>query len=196
MFPLEDEGVSVISDIDDTIKITEVRNRTATLRNTFLREFQPVPGMADVYRSIARSNQATFHYVSASPWQLYEPLAEFVRAKSFPAGTFELKQFRWKDRSALDLFASPEKFKPGVIEPLLKQFPKRKFILIGDSGERDPEIYGVLARKFPNQIIHIYVRDVTNEPRDSLRYRKAFRDVPDSKWQSFRDPGEIKVASE
>lgn len=117
---------------------TEVRDKSATLLNTFLREFQPVPGMAEFYQKLAHTNGAAFHYISASPWQLYEPLAACVASNGFPAGTFELKQFRWKDRSFFSLFARPEKYKPGVIEPFLKQFPKRKFILIGDSGRRDP----------------------------------------------------------
>ncbi|MGC3957435.1 MAG: DUF2183 domain-containing protein [Verrucomicrobiota bacterium] len=191
LFPLEAEGISVISDIDDTIKITEVRDKAATLRNTFLRQFQPVPGMVEFYQTLARSNGAAFHYISASPWQLYEPLATFVTSNSFPTGTFELKQFRWKDRSFFSLFANPEKYKPGVIAPLLKQFPQRKFILIGDSGERDPEIYGALARKFPEQIIRVYIRDVTNESADAERYQKAFRDVLRAKWQIFRTPAEL-----
>jgi hypothetical protein len=221
VFPLAAEGVSVISDIDDTIKITEVRDKQATLRNTFLREFQAVPGMAEWYQALTRSpltrpsatlspsdgerdgvrgrsehsnaptNTIAFHYISASPWQLYEPLAALVASNGFPAGTFTLKEFRWKNRTFFSLFASPEKYKPGVIEPLLKQFPKRKFILIGDSGERDPEIYGALARKFPAQILHIYIRDVTNEDADAERYQKAFRAVPRAKWQIFRDPAEL-----
>ena len=221
VFPLEAEGVSVISDIDDTIKITEVRDKQATLRNTFLREFQAVPGMAEFYQLLARNpltrpsatlspsdgerdgvrgrsensdaqtSPIAFHYISASPWQLYEPLAALVASNGFPAGTFELKEFRWKSRKFFSLFASPEKYKPGVIEPLLKQFPKRKFILIGDSGERDPEIYGALARKFPTQVIRIYIRDVTNEAAESERYQKAFRAVPRATWQIFRDPAEL-----
>lgn len=194
--PLEEEGLSVISDIDDTIKITEVRDRKATLRNTFLREFQPVPGMAEFYQALARSNHATFHYVSASPWQLYPPLAAFIASNGFPSGTFELKPFRWKDRSLFSLFSSPEKFKPGVIEPLLQQFPKRKFILVGDSGERDPEIYGTLARKFPEQITKILIRDVTAESAETERYDQAFRELPRDRWQIFRAPGEIAVAPE
>ena len=238
IFPLEAEGVSVISDIDDTIKIIEVRDKKATLRNTFLREFQAVPGMAEFYQSLAsdppnppltpprrgtilqvrsaslpsseglgvgrftgrgrsenygdQTNHVAFHYISASPWQLYEPLAAFVAANDFPAGPFELKQFRWKDRSFFSLFASPEKYKPGVIEPLLNGFPKRKFILIGDSGERDPEIYGALARKFPEQIARIYIRDVTKESAESARYSKAFRDVPRVKWKLFQTPTELR----
>lgn len=196
IFPLEAEGISIISDIDDTIKITEVRDKEATLRNTFLREFQPVPGIADQYQKAISERNVGFHYISASPWQLYEPLAEFVRLNHFPAGAFELKQFRWKDRSFFSLFANPEKYKPGVIEPLLKQFPKRTFVLVGDSGERDPEIYGALARKFPDQIFRIVIRDVTNETREAARYQKAFRDVPAEKWQIFREPDEIKCLCE
>lgn len=190
---LAEEGLSVISDIDDTIKITEVRDRNATLRNTFLREFQPVPGMAGFYQQLARSNQASFHYLSASPWQLYEPLAAFVAAHGFPRGTFALKEFRWKSRSFLSLFASPEKYKPAIIEPLLKRFPKRRFILIGDSGERDPEIYAALARKFPPQVERICIRDVTGETAEADRYAKTFRGVPRERWQIFREPTELRV---
>ena len=186
----------MISDIDDTIKITEVRDRHAALRNTFLREFQAVPGMAEFYQTLGRSNHAAVHYISASPQQLYEPLAAFVRSNGFPAGTFTLKEFRWKDKSFFSLFANPEQYKSGVIEPLMKQFPNRKFILIGDSGERDPEIYARLAREYPQQIARIFIRDVTGEPAASERYVKAFRDVPPERWQVFRVPDELKVASE
>jgi phosphatidate phosphatase APP1 len=193
VFLLEDEGLSVISDIDDTIKITEVRDRNATLRNTFLREFQPVPGMAELYQRLAREHGAQFHYISASPWQLYEPLAAFVKTNGFPPGTFELKDFRWKSRKFFSLFANPEKYKSGVIEPRLRQFPTRRFILIGDSGERDPEIYASLARKYPQQIERIYIRDVTDEPATAERYTKAFTGIPIERWQVFREPAEIQI---
>src|SRR5258706_32177 len=109
----------------DCIKITEVRDRNDMLRNTFLEPFKPVPGMSQVYRAWAERTQAQFDYVSASPWQLFLPLSEFVRSNGFPAGTFYLKNFRLKDKSFRSLFQDPEKYKPAVIEPLLKQFPNR-----------------------------------------------------------------------
>jgi len=187
----DDAGLIVISDIDDTIKITQVGNRKATLRNTFLEPFRPVPGMADLYNGWAQKAGAQFCYVSASPWQLYSPLADFIRSNGFPAGVFYLKSFRWKDESLFNLFEGPEKYKPGVIEPLMKKFPNRKFVFVGDSGERDPEIYGALAREHPQQVAKILIRDVTEEGPEADRFKTAFRELPLSLWKMFREPSEI-----
>jgi hypothetical protein len=188
---LADTGLSIISDVDDTIKVSHVRDRQALLRKTFYEPFQAVDGMAAVYRTWVESG-ASFHYVSASPWQLYEPLTEFASTNRFPAGSWHMKQFRVKDSSFLALFDAPENYKPGVIEPMLRQFPKRRFILVGDSGERDPEIYGALARRFPHQIHRIFIRDVTEENAEAVRYQNAFKDVPREKWRIFREPREIQ----
>jgi phosphatidate phosphatase APP1 len=188
---LEPEGISVISDIDDTIKVTDVRDRTALIANTFLREFEPTPGMAELYRTWAKQGSA-FHYVSASPWQLFEPLEAFREKHGYPAGTFHLREFRLKDRSALQLLASPLETKPPLIEKVLDAFPKRKFILVGDSGEKDPEIYGELARKRAGQVQRVLIRDVTNEPADGERYRQAFADLPRDLWTLFKHPREVK----
>lgn len=185
-------GLSVISDIDDTIKVSEVLDRDALLRNTFCRPFVAVPGMGETYRGWAEQHGVVFHYVSASPWQLYEPLNAFVRSNAFPAGTFHLKQFRLKDRSVLDLLASPEKYKLGAIEPILRQFPERRFVLIGDSGEKDPEIYATVMRRYPKQIAMILIRDVTNEAAGSQRYQRTFRGLDRDRWRIFDDPNEIR----
>jgi phosphatidate phosphatase APP1 len=187
-------GVMVISDIDDTIKLTQVRDRRATLRHTFLEPFEPVPGMAELYRTWAGSSGAQFCYVSASPWALFAPLADFARSNGFPAGVFYLKKFHWKDESILSMFENPEKYKPGVIEPLLKMFPQRTFVLVGDSGERDPEIYAALAREHPQQISHIFIRNVTGETADAERYKTAFHDLKPELWKIFQEPAEIKNA--
>lgn len=186
------DGLSVVSDIDDTIRITEMHDRRAMLRNTFMRPFKPVPGMAQLYQKLAGTYGAVFHYVSASPWQLYLPLSEFVHSNGFPAGTFHLKQFQWRIESFLSLMAGPEKYKLDVIEPMLRRFPNRKFLFIGDSTERDPEVYGALARKHPKQVVGIWIRDVEGGPRTAERYQKAFADLPDLLWHVFNDPNEIR----
>jgi hypothetical protein len=180
-------GVSVISDIDDTIKVSNVADRKQLLANTFLREFQAVPGMASLYRRWAEEG-AVFHYVSASPWQLYVPLAEFLQAAGFPHGSFHLKDFHGVGKGLVELFATPERTKRRAIEPILAPFPQRKFVLVGDSGELDPEIYGALAREHPDQIARILIRDLTGMTacRDQDRYRTCFAGLPPEVWSVFQ----------
>ena len=62
------------------------------IESTFCRPFVPVPGMAKLYAALSRYG-AVINYVSASPWQLYPPLAEFLRREGFPEGLFQMKQF-------------------------------------------------------------------------------------------------------
>lgn len=183
-------GLSVVSDIDDTVKISQVRNRKALLENTLLRPFQPVPGMADLYRQLA-ARGAVFHYVSASPWQLGEPLEAFLAQERFPLGTLHLKFLRLWDKSLWEFFASQEEYKPQTIEPLLAAFPKRRFVLVGDTGEQDPEIYGRLAQKHPDQIVAVFLRNVTGETRDNARMKSAQNGIKPERWHLFREPKEL-----
>jgi len=185
------EGVSVISDIDDTIKISEVTDKRALVRNTFLEEFRPVPGMASLYARWAAAG-AVFHYVSASPWQLYPELEAFRKRERFPPGSFHMKSVRLKDSTLADLLASPLEYKPPILRELLQRYPRRQFVLVGDSGEKDPEVYAALARDFPDQIRWILIRRVDDEQADSPRYQQAFANVPHDKWRLFDDPTELK----
>ena len=180
-------GLSVVSDIDDTIKITEVSDKRKVLENTFVKPFRAVDGMAAAYRRWANAG-ASIHFVSASPWQLYEPLSTFFGAAGFPPATYHLRRVRLKDSSILSLLADPLKAKLPLVESLFTDYPQRTFILVGDSGERDPEIYGELARRHPDQVSRIFLRDVTGEPRESVRYQRAFQGVPPKKWGLFRGP--------
>ena len=188
-------GLSLISDIDDTIKISEVRDRTALVANTFLREYRAVTGMSELY---ARWQDAgvRFHYVSASPWQLFPALADFLEKSGFPAGSHNLRPVRVKDETVLDLFKPPQDYKIQTIRALFERFPGRRFILVGDSGERDPEIYGEIARAFQNQIETIYIRNVTPGEDTPGRCQKAFHNLPSQRWQLFTDPAEIKIPND
>lgn len=187
---LAPEGVSVISDIDDTIKISEVTDKQALLANTFLRAFRPAPGMAELYGRWAASGVA-FHYVSSSPWQLFPALDRFLGREGFPRGSFHLKQFRLKDESFLNLFQEGEAHKIPVIESILAAFPGRQFILVGDSGERDPEIYGEIARRYPAQIARILIRDVTGQATRPERLEAAFAGLSANLWILFADPAAL-----
>jgi phosphatidate phosphatase APP1 len=186
-------GWSVISDVDDTIKISVVTNRHELLQNTFCRPFKPVPGMASVYQLWATNQGVQFHYVSGSPWQMAQPILDFLHAEGYPIGTFHLRPFRWVDGTALNFFESPYRHKMTEIGQLLERFPQRRFILVGDNGEQDPEIYGEMARKHPQQIEAIYVRNIMRETVDGARYQKAFAGIPREHWHLFAEPSEIQM---
>lgn len=188
---VEPTGVSIISDVDDTIKHSNVPNRRDLFRNTFTRLFVPVTGMPELYRDCAAAG-AVFHFVSGSPWQLYEPLREFCRTEGYPAGSFHLKRFRFRE-AARKLRMSPQKaHKQTAIEPILKAFPQRKFVLIGDSGEQDPEIYASLLREFPSQIAGIFIRAIRGETRDTERIQKVFGGTDHALWTLYTEPAEIR----
>ena len=186
-------GLSVISDIDDTIRDSNVADRSALLTNTFIHPFRPVAGMSKLYRAFAKQGVA-MHYVSGSPWQLYEPIAEFLRTQRFPDGSVHLKPFHFSRHSVTKLFASPAKTKPKAILPILAAFPERRFVLIGDSGEQDPEIYGEIARRHKRQIAGIFIRNVHTENSTAARFRKAFEGIDRNVWQIYDRSEQLKTA--
>ena len=187
---LKDEGTSVISDIDDTIKHTEVLCRRSLLANTFLNEYRSIDGMAELYRSWAAQG-ADFHYVSSSPWQLFQPLYDLCQSAGFPAGSFHLRSFRLRDHMLRRFPLLRRRGKASVINALVRLFPKRRFALVGDSGEKDPEIYGDVARHFPDRVSAILIRDLPARGLDASRERRAFRNIPPEIYSVFRQPEEI-----
>jgi len=191
--PIPSKGLSVISDIDDTIKISQVTNKKELIKNTFMRPFKIAPGMSELYRQWHINNNAIFHYVSASPWQLYPPLSSFMNENRFPKGLFHMKSFRLKDSSFMNLFSDPVEYKMGIIESILKRYPQRNFILVGDSGEKDPEVYGMIARKYPGQIKYILIRKVGENNNDE-RFNLAFAELATDRWQTFTKTPEIETA--
>ncbi len=186
--------MSVVSDIDDTIKITEIPAGTEiVLRNTFLRDFVAVPEMAQIYRALYQDpTNASFHYVSGGPWQLYSPLAEFlIKKEGFPPGSFHMRtvnktlsaasflndlKLLVEDGFSLSDLSREEtrKHKVAEITTLMTNLPDRQFYLIGDSGEKDPEAYGEIRSKFSKLVKEIRIRDVVNadaDKNDPKKYR-------------------------
>jgi phosphatidate phosphatase APP1 len=180
-------GLSVVSDIDDTIKITHVTDKARMFHHAFFLDYEAVPGMAQLYSEWARQG-VRFHFVSSTPWQLYEPLSEFAAKAGFPGGTFHLKYIRLTDKTFWNLFKKGTETKPAQIEPLLKAYPGRRFVLVGDSGEEDPEVYAEMIRKYPKQVKRVYIRNVTNVSAGEERFGRVFRGIDRGKWVLFSDP--------
>ncbi len=183
-------GISVVSDIDDTIKLTNATNKREMLNNTFLRPFEEVAGMSELYRQW-QATGCDFHYVSSSPWQLYEPLAELCSASQFPPGSMHLRYFRVRDEMLKRVRPVRRHSKVGVILGILKRLPNRKFLLVGDSGEKDPEIYRLVAQRFPERIAAILIRDLDARPLDSKRLQQLNSVTGTTDVRIFRTTAEI-----
>ncbi len=188
---IEPRGCSIISDIDDTIKITDVTDRREMLRNTFLREFQTVPGMPALYARAAMTGTSV-HYVSGSPWSLHHELDAFFRRVGLPDGTFHLRHMEVRVSNIAKVLSAPSEPKMKAIGTLLRDFPQRKFLLIGDTGEKDPEIYGAFARRHPEQIVAIFLRNVTQLKPTDKRLHDALEKVDPAKWRLFDQAKQIE----
>jgi hypothetical protein len=189
-----DTGVSVVSDIDDTIKDSKVRLRRELLLNTFVREFRAVEGMPARYRALAGELPAVaFHYVSAGPIQLAEPLQAFIDEAGFPAGSLHLRESTaWSH-----VFAGRQAtraHKLAAISRILADFPRRQFVLVGDSAEADPEVYGEIARRHARQVIAIRIRNLGAETLAGPRMGAAFAGLPAGLATLYDDADPVPLA--
>ena len=189
------QGISVISDIDDTIKISRVTDKRELVRGLFFEDYHPAPGMPEFYQQLSLAG-ACFHYVSASPWQLYPSLAPFLD-KYFPFGCLSQRHFYIGDKSFVRFFRSSVKYKTATVSGLLERYPQRKFILIGDSCENDPEVYLDIAGKYRQQVTDILIREVYDGVElKEAEHEKRWADLksrltPQQRFSAFHDPGEL-----
>jgi len=177
-------GLSVISDIDDTIKISNVTRKRDLVKGVFFDQYRETPGFPDFYYSLQKLD-VCFHYVSSSPWQLYPSLSSFL-GKYYPDGSVSQRHFYVGDESFVRFFLNSMDYKIKTIGSLLQRFPERRFVLIGDSGEKDPEIYLQIARDYGNQIVAILIRDIfANESIPGTEIPPE-DDKSETRWQSIR----------
>lgn len=164
----------VISDLDDTVLQSHVGDfiraaRMVLLENALTR--LPFPGVAAFYRALEEGRtggaENPIFYVSSSPWNLYDVIAEFMEAQQIPAGPLLLRD--WDLGPSLLRNAA---YKSGVIREILAAFPSLPFILVGDSAQEDPEIYADMVAMHPGRILAVYIRNVRQHPEDSPAIRE------------------------
>lgn len=195
-------GVTVITDIDDTIKITEVSDKAKRDANTFVLAFEPVPFMPELYASWQRTFGPAihFHVVSAGPWQLHEPIREFTERSHFPPFTWQMRSMQIMDFDSLQEVLDPdvgakrrEEFKVNAIREFMQRFRQRYVVLVGDSGEQDPEVYARILAEFADRVVWVLIRDVSKDPDLAQKNRSALFAKPEykSKLRVFRDPRDL-----
>lgn len=163
----DDSPFGVISDIDDTVIHTGVARTSAMLWNTFMQGAESrvaFPGVAAFYRALHRGpsgdGRNPMLYVSRGPWSIYEVLAAFFRIQEIPEGPVLFLR-DWGMTLHHPLPRRGKGHKEGLIREMLQRYPGLPFVLIGDSGQRDPEIYADVVRDYPGRIRAVYIRNVT-----------------------------------
>ncbi|PVU87777.1 hypothetical protein BB559_005891 [Furculomyces boomerangus] len=158
---VKSHGVSVISDIDDTIKDLNFNlGKIKAMETVLVNDATVVEGMHEVYANWQKYLGAEFHYVSNSPQQLFPVIYEFIKAFQLPITSIHLRKFDKSKILSKSNLTGTVNNKYDFIVDLIQKFPKRKYILVGDSGEKDLEIYCSIARRFKDQIERIYIRDI------------------------------------
>ena len=161
--------LGLISDIDDTVLVSEVNDKSRLLRNSLTvspESRQAVAGMATLYQAWVQKNPnpaaTPVFYVSASPRQLSDGVRRFLQHRGFPRGVLQLKEV---SSTSTDPLIDQQAYKVQRISAVLKAFPEVRFALLGDDGERDPESYAQLQALFANQIVGVWIRRVHPDPK-------------------------------
>jgi phosphatidate phosphatase APP1 len=160
----------VISDVDDTVLQSNATSFLLAVRTMLFENARtrlPFPGVAAFYQALRRgastnARNPTF-YVSSSPWNLYDVIVEFLAIQGIPSGPLMLRDVDF----GLDVLSSRlhHTHKREMIRRVLATYDAPA-ILIGDSGQQDPEIYRDIVRDYPDRIRAIYIRNVSmNEER-------------------------------
>ena len=160
LVPAPEARFGIVSDVDDTVLQTGVQRLGQMLRQTFTGSAltrTSFPGAPELYRDLAGAANPVF-YVSSSPWNLHAFLVAFLRHQRLPLGPVLL-------RDLLGTAGGREQ-KGGRIEEILRLHPDLPFVLMGDSGEKDPQVYAEIVRDHPRRVLAVYIREVRLDPGD------------------------------
>jgi len=167
--PGTDNHWGIISDIDDTVVETGATDFLKNWRRVLVdrpADRLAVPGASTLYKMIARDHAAParpFFYVSSSPWNLYGFIAEFMEMNGIPHGPMFLKDYGI-DRTQF-IRKSHDEHKLPAIESVLAFYPRLRFLLIGDNGQRDVSVYAQVVKDFRQRVAAVFIRDVDGSCR-------------------------------
>jgi len=177
---IAEDATLVISDVDDTIKISEVYlSESRLLANTFYNRPKPVPGMVQRYQDLKEQYaDVSFFYVSGSPKQLFDTIESFIVDNGYTEGAVYLREFVLSPVASelYDFFDANASYKHKVeaITSIIDDFPLANVILIGDTGEKDPEVYSYIQKQYPSQIQTVYLQNVSDENLSNSRFKSLF----------------------
>jgi phosphatidate phosphatase APP1 len=178
------ETFGVISDLDDTVIQSRITSFLQAVRTVMLgnaRTRLPFPGVAAFYQALEKGGDGKrrnpIFYVSSSPWNIHDVIADFMDLQHIPRGPIHLRDWDVD----LDALTSRrlKRHKEPIIRGILELFPSLPFILIGDDSQKDPEIYRSIIDQFPGRILAVYIRRVRADPARSAAVQALAQEVLD-----------------
>lgn len=160
----------VISDFDDTVVATNVTSKIKMIKGLLTSNFhdlKPFIGAPALYRQLRRKGWP-LAFVSGSPINLHLRLERFLRANRFPVAPLLLKRLGTKQTD--DALFAHEGYKIKQIERLMRLLPGYRLVLFGDSGERDPEVYRAIVKRYPGRVDGVFIHNVTASAATDPRF--------------------------
>ncbi|EQB58518.1 hypothetical protein GCG54_00003219 [Colletotrichum gloeosporioides] len=182
------EGITILSDIDDILRITKIYQPKEGLLNSFARPFTPWENMPEIYANWSASiPDFHFHYLTTTPEQVTRNYMEFIY-KTYPLGSFDTRPLNFSDVSAT---LSIRRF---LLDKIFQTFPQRKFILVGDTTNSDVmKAYPAMFKDYPNQVLCILLRNTSaTDDGDKFPYNtEGFKDIPQNNYMFFKVPNDL-----
>lgn len=181
-------GFTVISDIDDILRVTKIYQPKEGLLNSFARAFVPWLNMPEIYANWSASiPNMHFHYLTTTPEQVTRNYMDFIY-KTYPGGSFDTRPLNFSDVSAT---LSIRKF---LLDKVFATFPQRKFILVADTSNSDVmRAYPQLAHDHPEQVQCILLRNTSATDDDKFPYdTSGFKNISQNKYMFFVVPDDLR----
>ncbi|KAK0224214.1 hypothetical protein IW262DRAFT_1459269 [Armillaria fumosa] len=193
IFPSGTDGFGVISDIDDTVKVSHVLDTVEFIKTTLFDNPEPVAGMPDLYASLAQTlNDPPFIYITGAPYQLFPFVRDFL-ATSFAKsrGPIFSQNVTLEDvTQVINVLSNPNDlldYKLSQIDQVHGIYPNKAFLTVGDSTQSDPEVYAEAYRKYGDFIQCIWIRRVDGANNSNERFTAAFNGVPETMYRIYTD---------
>jgi phosphatidate phosphatase APP1 len=162
----DDERVGIVSDIDDTVMVSMVPRALTAMRHALVDRVssrEAVPGMASLLSTIARvsggPDAAPVIYLSTGAWNVVPTLKDFLARLDYPRGAFLMTSFGPSNTGWL---RSGLEHKRRELRRLAAELPGVRWILVGDDGQRDPQVYAEFAREHPDHVAGIAIRSLSH----------------------------------
>ncbi len=152
----------IVSDVDDTVMVTALPRPLLAGWNTFVLDEharRPVPGMAVLYERLVRSHPGSpVVYLSTGAWNVAPALTRFLSRNLYPPGPLLLTDWgpthdRW--------FRNGRQHKEESLRRLAQEFPEVRWLLVGDDGQHDEDIYGRFAAEHPDSVAAVAIRQLS-----------------------------------